>query len=119
MSQRCWHRGSEGFEFSWNSTRPHHNVVATKGAGLPATLLYLGENPEITTIKNMHAKLANALMRHEVDVRLEQGDADLSRVSEAVDRLCIVYRQNHTLKASSVLLTTPILRKLATRCQPT
>ena len=89
---------SEGFEFSWNSTRPHHNVVATKGAGLPATLLYLGENPEITTIKNMHAKLANALMRHEVDVRLEQGDADLSRVSEAVDRLCIVYRQNHTLR---------------------
>ena len=89
---------SEGFEFSWNSTRPHHNVVATKGAGLPATLLYLGENPGITTIKNMHAKLANALMRHEVDVRLEQGDADLSRVSEAVDRLCIVYRQNHTLR---------------------
>ena len=89
---------SEGFEFSWNSTSPHRNVVAATGDGLPATLLYLGDNPEITTIKKMYAKLANALIYHEFDVLQKQGDADLTLACHATDRLCIVYRQNHTLR---------------------
>ena len=89
---------SDGFEFSWDSTRPHCNVVASTGAGLPATLLYLGENPETTTIESMHAKLENALIRHELELLLEQGETNLNLARRAVDRLCIVYRQNHTLR---------------------
>ena len=89
---------SDGFEFSWDSTRPHCNVVASTGAGLPATLLYLLENPETTTIESMHAKLENALIRHELELLLEQGETNLNLARRAADRLCIAYRQNHTLR---------------------
>ena len=88
---------SKGFKLSWHSRRPHSNVVATTGTGSPATLLYLGDNPEITTVKKMHAKLRNALIRHELELLLEQGDKSLN-VARAADRLCIVYRQGHILQ---------------------
>ena len=89
---------SEGFQFSWDSTRPHCNVVAVTGDGSPATLLYLGDNPTATAIKKMYDKLATALIRHELDVLLEHGTPDLNLAWRAVDRLCLVYRQNQTLR---------------------
>ena len=87
-----------GFEWSWDSMRPHANIVAATGAAQPATLLYLGENPEASTVENMYAKLKRALIKHEVDVRLERGDANLDSAPRAADRLCIVYRQNNALR---------------------
>ena len=89
---------SNGFELSWDSARPHCNVVSTTGGGRPATLLYLGENPEVSTIRTLHAKLKNALTRHEVDMLLKQGDVNLDLARRATDRLCIVYRQDHRLR---------------------
>ena len=89
---------SNGFEFCWDSTRPHRNVIAGSVAGAPATLLYLGENPETSSIEKMHAKVATALIQQAVLLLLEQGAADLNLAYRAVDRLCIVYRQNHTLR---------------------
>lgn len=89
---------SNGFELSWDSTNPHCNVVVTTDGGLPATLLYLGENPEESTIRNVYAKMETALVRHEVERLLPQRTADLNRARRATDRLCIVYRHNHTLR---------------------
>ena len=91
---------SQGFEFSWDSTRPHHNVVATTGDGLPATLLYLGDNPRTSAIKKMYDKVATALIRHKCDVLLEHctPGVNLNLARRAVDRLCIVYRQNQILR---------------------
>ena len=89
---------SDGFELSWDPTRPHRNVVATTGAGLSATLVYLGDNPETNTVEKMHAKLKNALIRHEIDLLIGRGETNLNLAKRAADRLCIVYRQNHTLR---------------------
>ena len=89
---------SKGFELSWDSKIPHCNVVATTEGGLPATLLYLGENPEENTIRNVYAKVENALIRHKMDLLLAQGTTDLNLARRATDRLCIVYRHNHRLR---------------------
>ena len=66
--------------------------------GRPAALVYLGDNPEADTLANVYAKLNRARRVH-ASIASVQAGVDLSNaVSLAQDRLCVVYRKNHTLQ---------------------
>ena len=85
-----------GFSYRWNNDDPHSNVEPVVG-GRPAAFVYLGEDPEADTLDSVYAKLRKAREVHaytaSVDADIDPSDA----VSLAQDRLCVVYKQNHTL----------------------
>lgn len=84
---------ANGLRFRWSSNEPHCNVEPIAG-GRPATLLYLGDNPEPDLLAALHQKLLKALQGHAASVGGAGADEAFHR---AADRLCIVYRANHTL----------------------
>ena len=74
---------------------PHCNVRPLNGAGAPATLVYLGENPESDVIDQTYAKLHRALVEHAVQVAATNPHVDLNAArARAQDRLCVVVRRN-------------------------
>ena len=85
-----------GFRYRWTDDEPHSNVEPVVG-GRPAAFVYLGENPEADTLANVYSRLNKARKIHaytaSVRADIEPNDA----VSLAQDRLCVVYKQNHTL----------------------
>ena len=86
-----------GFRYRWTADEPHSNVEPVVG-GRPAALVYLGENPEADKLANVYAKLNKARQSHAATAAVV-ADADLSdAASLARDRLCVVYRHNHTLQ---------------------
>ena len=86
-----------GFRYRWTEAEPHSNVEPLAG-GRPAALVYLGEDPEADTVTNIYAKLTKARRIHAFTASV-QADVDPSdAVSLAQDRLCVVYRENHTLR---------------------
>ncbi len=89
---------ARGFEYRWNTADPHCNVEPLNGGGRPATLVYLGEEPEEDVLSNTYAKLAKAL-RIQAAGRGE--DAINQDPIRATDRLCVIYRRNNALESFS------------------
>ncbi|MXY56441.1 MAG: hypothetical protein F4Y41_08595 [Gammaproteobacteria bacterium] len=86
-----------GFCYRWTNDEPHSNVEPVNG-GRPAAFVYLGENPETDTLANVYAKLAKARTIHAYTAAVEAGVDPRDAVSRAHDRLCVVYKDNHTLR---------------------
>lgn len=80
-----------GFRFRWTPMDPHRNVEPTSGTAGPATLVYLGENPQGDVLANVHSKMVKALQVHAAT----RGAGGIG--PDAVDRLCVAYKRNHTL----------------------
>jgi hypothetical protein len=87
-----------GFRFGWVEAIPHCNVMPIEGTAGPATLLYLGENPEDDVIEALRAKLERALRRHAVLAAVENAADATEAMDRALDRLCIAYRRNHRVQ---------------------
>lgn len=86
-----------GFRFRWAAADPHCNVVPLQGAGDPATLVYLGENPETDLVSNMLAQMTMVLRRHAA-VRAAASGGDMNAAAaRAIDRLCVAYKKDHKL----------------------
>ena len=86
-----------GFRYRWTKDDPHSNVEPI-GGGRPAAFVYLGEDAEPDTLDNVHARLRKARRIHAVAAS-DKADVDLNdAISVAQDRLCVVYRENHTLR---------------------
>jgi len=88
---------SGGFRFRWSNEEPHCNVEPLAG-GIPAALVFLGDNVETDTLENIYAKLKKARSIFAFTVSQQAGIDPTDAVSFAQDRLCVVYRQNHTLQ---------------------
>ena len=86
-----------GFRFRWTNDEPHSNVEPVVG-GRPAAFVYLGDNPEADTLANVYAKLKKARWIHAVMTSVQAGVDPSDAVSLAQDRLCVVYKRNHTLQ---------------------
>lgn len=90
--QMRWPAGASdlegGFVFQWVSAMPHCNIVPVGEGGRPATLIFLGDEPDSREITNVYNKLSKALRKQAI------GDP-----SRATDRLCVVYRRNNKLEA--------------------
>ena len=86
-----------GFRYRWTNDEPHSNVEPVVG-GRPAAFVYLGENPEADTLANVYAKVNKARKIHAFTASIQAGVDPSDAVSLAQDRLCVVYRQNHTLQ---------------------
>ena len=88
---------ADGFCYRWTEDEPHSNVEPF-GGGRPAAFVYLGEDVEPDALANMYAKLKKGRRNHAFEV-CEQKNIDPGEaISVAQDRLCVVYRQNHTLR---------------------
>ena len=88
---------SNGFQYRWSAVNPHDNVEPT-GGGQPAALLYLGEDPEPDTLANIYAKVRTARRRHAANAAIDANADVLTALTQADDRLCVTYRQNHVLQ---------------------
>ena len=86
-----------GFRYRWTNDEPHSNVEPVVG-GRPAAFVYLGDNPEADTLANVYAKLKKARRIHAFTASVQASVDPSDAVSLAQDRLCVVYKQNHTLK---------------------
>jgi hypothetical protein len=85
-----------GFRYRWTAADPHSNVEPLTG-GSTAAFVYLGEEPERDRLENVYAGLRKA-RRHAV-FSAARADVDASgALATAEDRLCIVYKENHTLR---------------------
>src|SRR5262249_44201993 len=87
---------ANGFRYRWVSAEPHCNVEPLKGNGAPATLVYLGDEPDQDALSSVHAKLSKAL-RLDAAQKSVAGTSDVD-ASRATDRLCLVYRHNNVLQ---------------------
>ena len=88
---------ADGFHYRWTKDEPHSNVEPIAG-GHPAAFVYLGDNPEADTLANIYTKLNRARRIHASTASVQAGVDPSDAVSLAQDRLCVVYRQNHTLQ---------------------
>ena len=88
---------THGFRFRWSNDEPHCNVEPLTG-GHPAAFVYLGENVETDTLENVYTKLKRARRKHAFDISEQAGVDPSDPVTFAEDRLCVVYRRNHTLE---------------------
>ena len=88
---------ADGFRYRWTNDEPHSNVEPVV-AGRPATLVYLGDNVEDDRLENVYAKLNKARKIHAFNTSLQANVDTSDAVSLAPDRLCVVYRRNHTLQ---------------------
>ena len=86
-----------GFRYRWTKDDPHSNVEPLAG-GCSAAFVYLGENVEPDTLSNVYAKLKKARRMHAFEASDEANIDPNDAMSLAQDRLCVVYRQNHTLR---------------------
>ena len=86
-----------GFRYRWTNDEPHSNVEPV-GGGRPAALVYLGDNPEADTLANVYAKVNKARRIHASIASVQAGVDPSDAVSLAQDRLCVVYKKNHTLQ---------------------
>ena len=86
-----------GFRFRWSNDEPHCNVEPLTG-GRPAAFVYLGDNVEPDILENVYDKLKKARRVHAFTVSEQAGVDPSDAVTYAQDRLCVVYRQNHTLQ---------------------
>ena len=86
-----------GFRYRWTQAEPHSNVEPLAG-GRSAALVYLGEDPEADTVTNVYAKLRTARQVHAAAAAAQAGADPRDAATLAQDRLCVVYRQNHTLR---------------------
>lgn len=85
-----------GFRFRWSAADPHCNVEPLNGAR-PATVVFLGDEPEEDVLSSVYAKLGKALRADAAQKQVAGGgDVDLS---QAADRLCVVYRRDNVLLA--------------------
>lgn len=88
---------SNGFRYRWNLANPHDNVEPT-GGGRPAAFLYLGEDPEPDTLANTYAKVRTARRLHAANAAINANADVLTALTQADDRLCVTYRENHALQ---------------------
>lgn len=86
-----------GFRYRWVQADPHSNVEPVAG-GSSAAFVYLGEDPEADTLSNVYAKISKARKLHSFKMSIDAGLDPSDAVSQAQDRLCVVYRQNHALR---------------------
>jgi hypothetical protein len=106
-----WPRGAadlaDGFRYRWVTAEPHCNVEPLNGNDGPATLVYLGDEPEQEALSSVYAKLSKAL-RADAARKQAEGTSNVDP-SQAADRLCIVYRRKNVLQShrSSALITEP------------
>ena len=88
---------ADGFRYRWTNDEPHSNVEPLVG-GRPAAFVYLGDNVEADTLENVYTKLKRARRIHAFAASDQAGVDPSDAVTFAQDRLCVVYRQNHTLQ---------------------
>ena len=86
-----------GFRYRWSRNDPHSNVEPI-GGGRPAAFVYLGENAELDTLDNVHAKLRKARGIHALEALDQANDDPNDAINLAQDRLCVIYRENHKLR---------------------
>lgn len=86
---------ARGFKYRWLSDDPHCNVEPLDGGLGPATLVYLGEEPDEDALSSVYEKLRKALRWHVTQKRLA-GDTNADP-SKATDRLCVTYRRGQAL----------------------
>lgn len=109
-----WPRGAVdlagGFRFRWALVDPHCNVEPLNGDRGPATLVFLGDEPDEDALSNIYAKLGKAL-RADAALKRAAGTSAVD-ASQAADRLCVVYRRNNVLQAhrppGSASITEPV-----------
>ncbi|WP_129127644.1 hypothetical protein [Geomonas oryzae] len=91
---------AQGFRFTWLRTEPHRNVESLHGAGL-ATLVYLGEDPEMYLIETIYAKISKALIGEKFQ-RIFAREPDPLKAAEqadhARDRLCVVFKRDNRIE---------------------
>ena len=96
-----WPRGAadlaQGFKYRWLALEPHCNVEPLDGIGGPATFVFLGDEPEQDALSSVYAKLSKAL-RAEAAQKHAAGTSNIDP-SQAVDRLCVVYRRSNALQS--------------------
>ena len=88
---------ADGFRYRWTNDDPHSNVEPVAG-GRPAAFVYLGDNPEADALENVYNKLKRARRIHAFTASDQAGVDPSDAVTFAQDRLCVVYRRNHTLQ---------------------
>jgi hypothetical protein len=86
-----------GFRYRWAIADPHSNVEPVAG-GKPAAFVFLGDDPEADTLANIYAKISKARKVHACIASVKAGLDPSDAASQAEDRLCVVYRQNHALQ---------------------
>jgi hypothetical protein len=96
-----WPRGADdlanGFRYRWTSAEPHCNVEPLNGNRGPATLVFLGDEPDQDALSSVFDKLSKAL-RTEAAKKLADGTSNVDP-SQATDRLTIVYRRGNVLQS--------------------
>ena len=96
-----WPRGAadlaSGFTYRWAAAEPHCNVEPLNGNGGPATLVFLGDEPDQDALSSVYAKLSKAL-RADAAQKRTAGTSNVD-ASQAADRLCVVYRRNGVLQS--------------------
>ena len=96
-----WPKGVDdlagGFRFRWLLADPHCNVEPLNGNRGPATLIFLGDEPDEDALSSVYAKLNKAL-RTDIAQKRAAGASNVD-ASQAADRLCVVYRRNNVLQA--------------------
>jgi len=89
---------AQGFRFRWLASDPHRNVEHLDGSGGAATLVYLGENPEIDRVQALYKKLSLALKSFKLQqvIAVESDPYKAAELAErSLDRLCLVYKRNN------------------------
>lgn len=76
-----------GFSFEWSDKSPHQNMISAKG--IPATVMYMGEDALDTRIKNIATRIAE---------NLRDTYADPEKYRQAVQRLSLWYRSGQQIE---------------------
>jgi hypothetical protein len=87
-----------GFKFQWKVSNPHHNVVPSVSTRGPASLVFLADQSDDAVVEGMYKKLWQALVHHAADEATKSGTDLTDAVVHAKDRLCVVFRRDHTYR---------------------
>ena len=88
-----------GYAFSWSHQAPHHNVKSLAEGQPTAALIYLADESNAVAITGVGKKISQGLIAHATEEAQKAGTNLLDAIIRAQDRLCIVYRDNHQLRA--------------------
>lgn len=86
----------KGFQLSWSSAIPSHNVVSTTNE-LNATVIYLSDQSDMQVVDNAYAFGRNCLEKDWLE-RYQAGKSTCD-FTAACDQLVVLYRKNHELHA--------------------
>ncbi len=96
-----WPKGAEdlegGFRYRWTADDPHCNVEPLQGNRGPATVVFLGDEPDDDALSSIYAKLSKGL-RIQAAQRRAAGAANAD-ATVAADRLCVLYRRGNALQS--------------------